>query len=71
MDYAVPATVANMRLYKDVPGMVMYSHWTQEEYSAHYGDYWDRNAGEVFTDSDDFPMWLVYKETAIRDVGGY
>lgn len=71
MGDAVAATVANMRKHAHVPGMVMFSPWTGEEYSANGADYWHSDPDKIFTDSEGNEMWLVCKETTIRDVGGY
>lgn len=62
----LPATPANMKkLIKKagqpiaVPGVFAWSPYTDEEYSASPGDYWDRDPDAPLLDSDGNAMVLV------------
>ncbi len=63
-----PATVANMRKYREVPGVLAYSPTTGEEYSANPGDYWDHELDSPLTDSNGAAMILVTRRVVYQDV---
>jgi hypothetical protein len=71
-DTPAQATLANMRKhYRPLPAVQIFA-WspsTDEEYSAHPGDYFMMADDDVLRDSDGEPMILAYRTIEIVAVG--